>query len=147
MSRLHVRLASIAALLLLFGFLTAANFVSEETRLASPLLPDSGLRLGLDLQGGIHWVLGVKLEVAEKHELEFQAKNVERLAEDEDFSLDEVSIVDGRLVVTGVSGRGAELVREWASDHGGLRVESDEETRLEIGGGPAQAGGGPCSAG
>ena len=43
---------------------------------ASPLLPDKGLRLGLDLQGGIHWVLGVKLEEAEAQELGFLADNL-----------------------------------------------------------------------
>jgi len=47
-SRLRVRLASIAALVLLFSYLAIANFVPEATRVASPLLPDKGLRLGLD---------------------------------------------------------------------------------------------------
>jgi len=54
-----------------FGFYAIANFIPEETRLASPWLPDEGLRLGLDLRGGIHWVLGAKLDVAEKNELEY----------------------------------------------------------------------------
>ncbi len=36
MSRLRVRLASIAALVLVFSYLAIANFVPEATRLASP---------------------------------------------------------------------------------------------------------------
>ena len=63
MSQLRLRMASVAALLLVLGWLAAANFISEDTRAESPLLPDQGMRLGLDLQGGIHWVLGVKLDV------------------------------------------------------------------------------------
>ena len=49
---LRWRTISIALLLLLFGSLTAANFVSKEQRIASAILPDDLLRLGLDLQGG-----------------------------------------------------------------------------------------------
>ena len=91
MSRLRVRLASIAALVLLFSYLAIANFVPEATRLANPLVPDQGMRLGLDLQGGIHWVLGVKLEIAEKHELEFLEGSVKSLAEEEEFALEKVA--------------------------------------------------------
>ena len=46
------------------SYFAAANCFSEQTRLASPLIPDAGIRLGLDLQGGIHWVVGVKLDAA-----------------------------------------------------------------------------------
>src|SRR5215470_8763784 len=61
MSSLRWQLGGAAALVLFFAYLSLANLVPKETRMASPLLPDQGLRLGLDLQGGIHWVLGVKL--------------------------------------------------------------------------------------
>jgi preprotein translocase subunit SecD len=131
-SRLRLRLASIAALVLLFAYLAIANFVPEQTRLASPLLPDEGLRLGLDLQGGIHWVVGVKLDVAEKHELEFLMDNLERLAEEEGFALEKVSIEDARLVATGVTRSDVRKVREWADGHGGLRVVSEAGERIEV---------------
>jgi hypothetical protein len=65
-----------------FAFLTLANLAPESVRAASPLLPDKGLRLGLDLQGGIHWVLGVKLDEAEKQELGFLAENLRQSAKD-----------------------------------------------------------------
>jgi len=68
-------------LLLLFGFLTAANFVSKEERLKSGLWPDDGLRLGLDLRGGIHWVVGVRLDEAIVRELEFVRKSIEEQLE------------------------------------------------------------------
>jgi len=61
----------VIATVLLFGYYAVANFASEETRLASPWIPDNDLRLGLDLRGGIHWVIGVKLGATEEHELSF----------------------------------------------------------------------------
>ena len=65
------RLILVTACVLLFGYYAVANFASGETRLESPLVPDNDLRLGLDLRGGIHWVIGVKLGVTEEHELNF----------------------------------------------------------------------------
>ena len=82
MNRLRLRVASILGLLLFMGYLTAANFVPEAQRLASPLLPDEGLRLGLDLRGGTHWVLGVELETAEVHELQFLGDSLQRFADE-----------------------------------------------------------------
>ena len=81
MSQFRWRVAGALLRVAFFAFLTLANFVPEETRVASPLLPDKGLRLGLDLQGGIHWVLGVKLEEAEAQELGFLAENLREIAD------------------------------------------------------------------
>jgi preprotein translocase subunit SecD len=132
-SRLRLRLASLSAVVLVFGFLTLVNFVPAETRLASPLLPDQGLRLGLDLQGGIHWVLGVKLDVAEKHELEHQGDVVESLAEEEGFTLGDVTVADGRLRVGGLAGESLQRVREWVGDNDQLlRVMDESDGTLEL---------------
>ena len=132
MSRLRLRIASLAALVLLFGFLAVANFIPEATRLASPLLPDDGLRLGLDLRGGIHWVLGVKLDIAERHELDFLSDVVQERADDDEFSVDSVTVEDGSLVVVVFSKRDAEAVRSWADEHGGLVSVSDTGERLSF---------------
>ena len=70
MNALNRRIAMVGALMLLASFITFSNFVDKEKRLESAFLVDDGLRLGLDLQGGIHWVLGVELETALKRELE-----------------------------------------------------------------------------
>ena len=69
--QLRWRLGLVIATLLLFTYLTVANFIPKQQRVASDFWPDDGLRLGLDLQGGIHWVVGVDLVEAGKHELEF----------------------------------------------------------------------------
>jgi preprotein translocase subunit SecD len=131
-NRLRFRIASVGAVLLLFGFLTVANFVPEQTRLDSPLLPDEGMRLGLDLQGGIHWVLGVNLDVAEKHELDFLNDALEGLATDEGWDLEAVSVEQGRLVAQAATQGAAQQVRDWARDHGGLDVVSSQGNRVEI---------------
>ncbi len=55
------RVAGVVASLLLFGWYTLANFIPASVRKESLWLPDKGIRLGLDLQGGIHWVLGPDL--------------------------------------------------------------------------------------
>jgi len=73
----------VGALVALFAFLTAANFVPKEQRVASAFWPDEGLRMGLDLRGGIHWVVGVDLGQAIARELEFVRKSIqERLGKD-----------------------------------------------------------------
>jgi preprotein translocase subunit SecD len=131
-SRLRLRIASLAALVLFFGFLAVANFIPEQTRLASPLLPDDGMRLGLDLRGGIHWVLGVKLEIAERHELDFLSDLLRDRSGDGDFSVESVSIEDGSLVVEVFSKSDAEAVRDWAEQHGGLASVSDTGEQLSF---------------
>gem|GEM_PF-6426122 len=66
---LRWRTLSVLGLVLFLGYLAAANFVSRETREAAWYLPNEGLRLGLDLRGGIHMVIGPDLEMAIGHEL------------------------------------------------------------------------------
>ena len=66
---LRWRAISVGLLVVVFTWLTASNFVAKESRLGSDLYPDDLLRLGLDLQGGIHWVVGVDLEAAVEREV------------------------------------------------------------------------------
>jgi len=113
-SGLRARIGVVGALVALSAYLTFANFASEETRLASPLLPDQGLRLGLDLQGGIHWVLGVKLEAALEHELEFLSGNLADAAERDGFTVTDVDIENAKLIVETPDAAAATAVREWA---------------------------------
>ena len=133
MTNLRWRAGAALAAVAFCAFLTAANFVPAERRRESPLLPDGGLRLGLDLQGGIHWVLGVKLAVAEEQELDFLRANLVSVDEDDDeLSVSEASVDDGRLEVVVVGDANAEGVREWASDTGALASVSDDGTRLSF---------------
>jgi preprotein translocase subunit SecD len=128
---LRLRAVLIVGFVSLLGFFSVSNFVPEATRIASPLLPDQGLRLGLDLQGGIHWVLGVKLEAAEAQELQFLREDLAVVAEDRGFSVDDTSVDAGRLEVTVVQASDAGQVRDWADRTGSLEPLSDDGVRLE----------------
>jgi len=131
MSRLSWRSWAALALVALCTFLSVSNFVSEETRRESPLLPDEGLRLGLDLQGGIHWVLGVKLDVAETQELQFLRENlIEVSAGDDDFSVTEASVDDHQLRVEVAGASDVEDVETWAGRTGSLELVEEQGTTL-----------------
>lgn len=92
--------ASVAVLLLLFGFLTAANFIPKDQRVESDFWPNDGLRLGLDLRGGIHWVVGVQLDNAITRELEFVRKTIEEQLEDDEITLAGSRVEDLELQIT-----------------------------------------------
>jgi preprotein translocase subunit SecD len=82
------------------------------------------MRLGLDLQGGIHWVLGVKLEEAEQQELAFLRETVEAAAREDGFPLESAKVEGNRLVVV-APGEAAAKVREWAERTGALAEQAN----------------------
>ncbi len=96
---LRWRLWSTIALIVLFGWYTAANFVSVESRKAAWWLPDQALRLGLDLQGGIHWVLGAKLDVAIAHELDHLKGRLSTALEEEKVTPSRLAIENEQIVL------------------------------------------------
>jgi preprotein translocase subunit SecD len=132
MTSLRWRLAGATALVLLFAYFALANLVPKERRLENPLLPDVGLRLGLDLQGGIHWVLGVKLAEAEKQELEFLRENLQSIAKDDEFHLESAKVENGALKVVAVDAADADKVRAWAGRTNSLTTNVDEGTHFEF---------------
>jgi preprotein translocase subunit SecD len=123
-SGLKYRVGAVAALVALFAFLSLANFVPEKTRVESPLLPDGGLRLGLDLQGGIHWVLGVKLSAAIDHELEFVTGNLHDAAGRDEFAIGDADVESQQLRVEVFTEANRAALREWASATGVLNERS-----------------------
>ena len=106
----------VIATVLLFGYYAVANIASEETRLESPWVPDSALRLGLDLRGGIHWVIGVKLGAAEDHELGFLKGLLEDDLERDEVVIGKIEVVDHQLRVETFTDPARDAVREWISD-------------------------------
>jgi preprotein translocase subunit SecD len=121
---------SVAALLVLFGFLTVANFVPKNERVESELWPDDGLRLGLDLKGGIHWVVGVELDSAIIRELEFVRRSIEDQLEEAGIALAASTVEDLelRMTLSSESDRGKTLA--YADDSGVLA--SAEGSGLEL---------------
>lgn len=90
---------SIGILLALFTFLAAANFVPKDERVASSFWPDDGLRLGLDLRGGIHWVVGVELEKAITRELDFVRESIVDGLDRDGVTLARAAVEEGELVL------------------------------------------------
>jgi preprotein translocase subunit SecD len=79
------------------------NVFSEREREESAWIPDQGLTLGLDLQGGVHWLLRIDDEKATRDELEATVGRV-RDAADADgigFSSIEAAPEGDRIVVRG----------------------------------------------
>jgi preprotein translocase subunit SecD len=132
-SRLRLRAATIGAVVLLLGYLTVANFVPAETRRESPLLPDAGLRLGLDLQGGIHWILGVQLAEAVNHELDYVRSGIQAAADDGEFAVTRAEVDGDRVVAEAASGDDLAKLREWGEERGGLEVLTESGDRIEFG--------------
>jgi preprotein translocase subunit SecD len=122
----------IVATVLLFSYYALANFASPESRLESPLLPDSALRLGLDLRGGIHWVIGVKLGAAEDHELSFLKGLLEDQLGRDGVVLGKVEATDGLLQAEVFTDEARIAVREWVGDSDQLKETGSEPQRLKF---------------
>ena len=106
----------VIATVVLFGYYAVANIASEETRLESPLIPDNALRLGLDLRGGIHWVIGVKLGATEDHELSFLIGLLEDDLERDKVVVGKIEVVDHQLRIETFTDLARDAVREWIGD-------------------------------
>ena len=106
----------VIATVVLFGYYAVANIASEETRLESPLVPDNALRLGLDLRGGIHWVIGVKLGATEDHELSFLIGLLEDDLERDKVVVGKIEVVDHQLRIETFTDLARDAVREWIGD-------------------------------
>ena len=128
---LRLRLAAVAATVLVLSYFAAANCFSEQTRVASPLIPDAGIRLGLDLRGGIHWVVGVKLDSAVAHELEFQRTALVDSLKEDGVTLGPTSVVDGRLRIEMPPGADTAKLLAWTKDRGLLTPVASSDGVLE----------------
>jgi preprotein translocase subunit SecD len=106
----------VTATVLLFGYYAVANYASEETRIESPWVPDNALRLGLDLRGGIHWVIGVKLGATEDHELGFLKGLLEDELERTEVVVGKIDVTDQKLQVETFTEEARAAVRNWIGD-------------------------------
>jgi len=121
---------AVGALLVLFSFLAMANFVPKDERVASEFWPDDGLRLGLDLRGGIHWVVGVELADAVTRELEFVRKTIEEQLKDEGIALAGARVEGGVLRLDIPSEDLRSKVVQFADDSGVLTSPEGDGLQL-----------------
>lgn len=126
------RLILVVATIVVFGFLAASSFVSEERREASWWWPDETMRLGLDLRGGIHMVIGPDLQSAIEHELSVIRSSIERELEDRDVTGVGFSIQDEALHVRPGSASEEEAVRDVLEDYQNVRIGSEGEYELVL---------------
>ena len=87
------RVICVAFVVLFLGYLGAANFAEDERREAAWWLPDEGLRLGLDLQGGVHMVIAPDLEVAVDQELNHLRASLEDALADDGVEFARLAVV------------------------------------------------------
>jgi preprotein translocase subunit SecD len=120
-------------LTLLLGWVAAANWFPEDVRAQHWWLPDKGLRLGLDLRGGIHMVIAPDLAVATEHELSHLRTTLET-------RLGEAKIATKSLVLQGQAleleladpGQAPELREILAKDYDVLQVAETEPGKLAL---------------
>ncbi len=108
---LRWRVVLVGGLCLALAFAAAANFFDPKLRAESALLPDAGMRLGLDLRGGIHWVLGPRLDAAVEKELEHLRGVIERQLEEQKIATARLAVEGGRLAIEAARDEDLEALR------------------------------------
>lgn len=126
MSGSRWRVAGVVASLLLFGWYALANFVPAAVRKDSAWLPDTGIRLGLDLQGGIHWVLAPDLAVAIEHELDVLRASLQESFTEKKVTPARVVVENGQLIIDAANPEDAATIRQAALDTQVLEVARSE---------------------
>jgi preprotein translocase subunit SecD len=130
---LQLRAGAVLAVILFLSWMALANFFPKETRLGSAFLPDDGVRLGLDLQGGIHWVVGVQLDQAITHELEYVRSNIRDGLTEDGIVLSEASVSDQQLTLGVTVPSDLLKLKQAADDSGVLDKVSERDAVLVYG--------------
>jgi preprotein translocase subunit SecD len=129
---LRWRLGSVGALVLLLAYLALANFFPAERRAQAWYLPDEGLRLGLDLQGGIHLVISPDLEAGVAQELGHIKDGLAQQIEEKEITGARLFVEGDSLEVTVAGASDAEGIRELVADYETLQVVDSGFERLTL---------------
>ncbi len=92
---LRMRSYWLSAAVVLGAWLAFPSFFPESTRQASAWIPDKGVRLGLDLQGGIHWLLRIDESTAVRQELARDVGVLREAAEERQIPVGTLAVTDG----------------------------------------------------
>jgi protein-export membrane protein SecD len=113
-------------------YLSAANFVGEEQRKAAWWWPDEVMRLGLDLRGGVHIVIGPDLDAAIAQELDHIGSSLETQLEDAKVT-GVTSLVEGqRLLVKPATAADRDAVRKILDDDERIQVSASGDYDLAV---------------
>ena len=128
---LIVRFVLFAGLTLASVFYLVPSFVRELPPEWSAYLPSDRIHLGLDLQGGSHLVLGVKVDKAVENALERLKEDLVKLLKEKGIPFDELQKIEGSQLRIRVPQAGGDRFRELLKvEFPGLVVAS---TRVEAG--------------
>jgi preprotein translocase subunit SecD len=122
---LRARLIWVGITIALAIYLAVPSFFSPEERQASGWIPDNGINLGLDLQGGIHWLLQIDTKTAVEQELDNFRSRILQAFEEEESVPPEMTIDPeaGKIEVSG-SGEAVDRVAELAGESMSFDVQS-----------------------
>jgi preprotein translocase subunit SecD len=107
--------------------------VPEERRKEAWWWPDQELRLGLDLRGGIHMVIGPELADAEAHELSAIRASLESDLEDEDVTGTRFVLQRRALRVEPAGPEDAAAIRRVLEDYDTVEVREEGDYELVLG--------------
>ncbi len=85
------------------------------------------ISLGLDLQGGLHMLLGVKTEEAIKSKLKSIASSIKYFTDDEEILIDDLRVRDGHVEFTLLDQDERPKIEEMLKKIKGVKVEQDGE--------------------
>jgi len=126
----RARAVLIGSLTLIMLVLAYPSFFSKEARLESDWIGDQGINLGLDLQGGIHWLLRIDERKAVLDELESIASRLRDAADADGISYVsiEVDAEADRVVVSGAVADTFQKLVEDRFDSASVQATSDGGT-------------------
>jgi preprotein translocase subunit SecD len=123
---LRWRVIGVLVLVLPLAWAGLASLAPEETRKAAWWLPDQGLRLGLDLRGGVHLVISPDFEVALAQELESVRDAIESQATRDGAGVKRIAVVEDRIEIEPSSPEALPKLREVLEPYDNLRIEEKE---------------------
>jgi preprotein translocase subunit SecD len=80
------------------AFLAVPSFYSPEERRESPWIADNGINLGLDLKGGVHWLLQIDVTTAVRQELERSVSLMKELLAERGIEDPDLRIAEDRMI-------------------------------------------------
>ena len=99
---LRARIIWVSVVVVLGVLLALPSFYSPEERTESGWISDGGINLGLDLQGGIHWVLKIDSETRVRQEMDQLERSIQGFLGDEKLPAVDTEVnADNQLEVTG----------------------------------------------
>ncbi len=100
-SALKWKISLLVFLLIFSGIALLPSFYGEMPKWWQKYVTPGGLKLGLDLQGGMHLILNVDVEKAKENALEFAAQDLKQQLAKNDISIVRTSSPeDGRMIFT-----------------------------------------------